>query len=88
MCSLIDCGNYFTTLSRDRWLSQIDDSGYLGWIVCDICATEAYMILVCASTGGGAESEVYYPQWRRINQSIERPSTLNESLIRLIDGIG
>ena len=54
--------------------------------MCDICVTETYMIVVCASTGGGAESEAYYPQWRRINQSIERPSTLNESLIRLVEG--
>jgi len=41
----------------------------------------------CITSGGGAESEAYYPQWRRINQSIERPSVLNESLIRLIEGI-
>ena len=36
--------------------------------------------------GGGVESEQYYPQWRRINQSIERPNVLNESLIKLIEG--
>ena len=43
-------------------------------------------LVLCFSAGGGAESEAYYPQWRRINQSIERPSALNESLIRLIEG--
>ena len=51
-------------------------SEYIG---CNFCQ--------CIYAGGGAESEAYYPQWRRINQSIERPSTLNESLIRLIEGI-
>lgn len=40
---------------------------------------------LATSKGGGVESEAYYPQWRRINQSIERPSLLNESLIRLIE---
>jgi hypothetical protein len=36
--------------------------------------------------GGGMESEAHYPQWRRINQAIERPASLNESLIKLIEG--
>lgn len=40
---------------------------------------------LATSKGGGVEPEAYYPQWRRVNQSIERPSVLQESLIKLIE---
>ncbi|KAL0967099.1 hypothetical protein UPYG_G00247800 [Umbra pygmaea] len=35
--------------------------------------------------GGGIESEANYPQWRRIHKAIERFTTLQESLIKLVD---
>ncbi|ESN91759.1 hypothetical protein HELRODRAFT_108507 [Helobdella robusta] len=40
---------------------------------------------MAAARGGGVEPEAYYPQWRRVNQPIERPSNLQDSLTRLIE---
>ena len=37
--------------------------------------------------GGGTEPEAFYPQWRRINQPIDRPNTFHESLVKLIEGM-
>ena len=52
-----------------------------------ICILVSYCTnIYLFSGGGGVESEAYYPQWRRINQSIERHTVLNESLIKLIEG--
>lgn len=40
---------------------------------------------LATAKGGGVEPEAYYPQWRRVNQSIERPNILHDSLIKLIE---
>ncbi|CAC5416015.1 MTMR9 [Mytilus coruscus] len=35
--------------------------------------------------GGGYEPEVYYPQWRRIHQSVDRRQAFHDSLIKLME---
>ena len=37
--------------------------------------------------GGGYEPEAHYPQWKRLNQPIERRQVFHESLIKLIEGM-
>ena len=32
------------------------------------------------------EPEVHYPQWRKINQAVERHHALHDSLIKLLEG--
>ena len=36
--------------------------------------------------GGGVEPESNYPQWKRMNQNIERFASLNDSINKLTEG--
>ena len=37
--------------------------------------------------GGGVEPESHYPQWKRVNQNIERYTALNDSIAKLAEGM-
>lgn len=37
-------------------------------------------------SGGGFEIESHYPQWRRVHKPLEKYSTLQESLSKLLEG--
>ena len=55
------------------------------------------MIFVCVNflvigclfifAGGGVEPESHYPQWKRVNQGIERYPALIDSIAKLAEGM-
>ena len=89
ICEILRCcAIFFVVLSWffSRTRARVEPLDGFSRLMAQTTRAHPYSFQQCVCTGGGAESEAYYPQWRRINQSIERPSTLNDSLIRLIDG--
>nr|XP_054761888.1 myotubularin-related protein 9-like isoform X2 [Lytechinus pictus] len=41
--------------------------------------------MAARTKGGGFETEVNYPQWRRVNKPLDKPSILQESLCKLLE---
>ncbi|KAG1666790.1 Myotubularin-related protein 9 [Nymphon striatum] len=66
----------------ERLLNSVLSSGKRGFII----DTRSQNLAQLAKTrGGGFESEVHYPQWRRICKSIERYPLFQDSFCKLVE---
>lgn len=67
----------------EKMINMMLGSGKRGYII----DTRAQNLAQLAKTkGGGYEPEAHYPLWRRVHKSINRHTTLLESLYRLMEG--
>ncbi|GLG92762.1 Myotubularin [Gryllus bimaculatus] len=66
----------------ERLINSVLGPGKRGYII--DTRTQA-LAQAAKSRGGGFETEVHYPQWRRVNKPIDRHSVLLDSLAKLMD---
>ena len=58
-------------------------------VVDDFCLCKLFGdgLFVNIFAGGGVEPESHYPQWKRVNQGIERYPALIDSIAKLAEGM-
>ncbi|XP_071855548.1 myotubularin-related protein 9-like isoform X2 [Apostichopus japonicus] len=75
-------GNSKRCREDEKLLNAALGIGRRGYII----DTRSYSSAVAAkSKGGGFEIESHYPQWRRVHKPLEKHSTLQESLTKLLE---
>ena len=52
-----------------------------------VCVNFLVMGCLFVFAGGGVEPESHYPQWKRVNQGIERYPALIDSIAKLAEGM-
>jgi len=67
----------------ERILNSLLGPGKRGYIVDTRTASSAQN---ARTKGGGFESDVAYPQWRRVHRPLEKVSNLLDSFTKLIEG--
>ncbi|XP_076084101.1 myotubularin-related protein 9-like isoform X2 [Mytilus galloprovincialis] len=66
----------------ERMVNSVMGRGNKGYIIDTRSPSAAKS---AQNKGGGYEPEVYYPQWRRIHQSVDRRQAFHDSLIKLME---
>ena len=57
------------------------------WRMIFVCVNFLVMGCLFIFAGGGVEPESHYPQWKRVNQGIERYPALIDSIAKLAEGM-
>lgn len=85
---LLRCGQPLTAIAskrsrEDEKLVNATLGGESKGVIIDTRSSAAAMN--SRSKGGGVEPESHYPQWKRVNQSIERYPALTDSIAKLLE---